>query len=326
MIVDHMSETIGNTPLLRLTSGRNGAAVFLKLEMFNPTGSMKDRMALSMVNRLEDQCANDPRGMKIVESSSGNTASALSMLCASRGYQFTAVMDHHASRDKVLTVEALGGKVKFVDAGDGKLATAMRDSEAERLSETDPDTFWTAQHDNPANSDGYDSLASELVSDLGNDIYAFVSAIGTGGSLCGTAKALKNTSPGIKVVGVEPFGSIIFGGEGHDYHQSGTGTPAGASVGLVIDYDVIDIGKKVSDTHAFSTCRYLATKFGILVGGSTGGAVYEALQMARNAPPGAKIVTLACDNGSKYLDSIFDDDWLQARNLHLSKFESDLLQ
>jgi|TARA_R110002051_G_scaffold315989_1_gene395074 cystathionine beta-synthase len=315
MIVKSLVETIGNTPLLHLGTSSTGADTYLKLEMFNPTGSMKDRMAQSMIDTLELQLRDQIKAPKIVESSSGNTASALSMLCAARGWEFTAIMDGHASKDKVRSVLALGGAVEFVGDGTGELSTAIRDDTARRLAETGENTFWTAQHDNPANSAGYASLADELVKDLGKDIYAFVSAIGTGGSLCGTAQKLKAINPGIFVVGVEPEGSVIFGGPSHDYHQSGTGTPHGADVGLVIDYDVIDEGRKVSDRNAFVTCHFLARKFGLLVGGSTGGAVFEALKVAEVAPSGSKIVSIACDNGSKYLDTIFSNEWLSERHL-----------
>lgn len=322
MIIKSLTETIGNTPLLRLYQADNGATIYLKLEMFNPTGSMKDRMALSMIVDLEASLHGFQGQPKIVESSSGNTASALSMLCASKNWQFTAIMDGHASMDKVLAVQALGGTVRFVGANDGELSTALRDAEARRLAESNDGIFWTAQHDNPANSAGYAGLCDELVSDLGDDIFAFVSAIGTGGSLCGTAAKLKELNPDVLIVGVEPEGSIIFGGPAHDYHQSGTGTPAGADVGLVIDYSVIDLGKKVPDRNAFAVCRHLAKSHGLLVGGSTGGAVYEAFRIAQTAPEDAKIVTIACDSGTKYLDTIFSDRWLRSQGIDPTDLDS----
>ncbi|MCZ4354151.1 cysteine synthase family protein [Roseovarius aestuarii] len=317
MIIKSLTETIGNTPLLHLGESSTGANTYLKLEMFNPTGSMKDRMAYNMIETLQSDMSGFDGPPKIVESSSGNTASALSMLCAARGWEFTAIMDGHASKDKVRAVRALGGKVEFVGDGTGSLSTADRDALAREIAESSEDTFWTAQHDNPANGAGYAGLCDELVCDLGDDIYAFVAAIGTGGSLCGTAEALKEINPSTIVIGVEPEGSVIFGGPAHEYHQSGTGTPQGADVGLVINYDVIDEGRKVSDRDAFTTCHFLARKFGLLVGGSTGGAVFEAMRIADTAPAQANIVTLACDNGSKYLDTIFSNEWLSRKGLCL---------
>lgn len=316
MIISSLWQAIGNTPLLHLPLRGGEVHLYIKLEQLNPCGSMKDRMALSLLNDLEDRHELKP-GSKIVESSSGNTASALAMLCAARGYEFTALMDNHSSKSKQLAVSAVGGKVRVIASDGGGLVTALRDEEAERLSAQE-DTHWTEQHNNPANSLGYQALAKELVDDLGTDINYFVTAIGTGGSLCGTASCLKKDIPGLIAVGVEPEGSVIFGPPGHDYLQSGTGTPDAATVGLVIDYDVIDRGKKVSDKHAFATCRVLAVRLGVLVGGSAGGAIYEALKTAVDAPRGSKIVTIACDAGSKYTDTIFNDEWLLKQGLDLS--------
>lgn len=320
MIVSSILETIGNTPILHLPLRGEEVDLFIKLEMFNPTNSMKDRMALEMVRDL-GVIGTQTSNIEIIESSSGNTASALSMICAELGIDFTALMDNHASQDKIRTVEAFGGKVKIVGDGDGSLATDVRDAEAARLSNKKPNTYWTEQHNNDANSRGYRSLANEIYSDLGEGITHLVSAIGTGGSLCGTGRYLRERVPALQVIGVEPEGSVIFGIPGHDYLQSGTGTPAGANVGMVIDYDVIDEGRKVGDDEAFSVCRFLARHYGLLVGGSTGGAVYEALKIAAQAQKGAKIVTLACDTGAKYLDTIFSDKWLAAKGISLVDIE-----
>ncbi|RWA78236.1 PLP-dependent cysteine synthase family protein [Mesorhizobium sp.] len=319
MIVDSILETIGRTPLLQLPLRGGEVQLFIKLEMFNPTGSMKDRMALSMVDNLP--ITQDKPTMGIVESSSGNTASALAMISAVRRLDFTALMDSHASLDKILTVRAFGSSVQIVGNDDGALATDQRDEQARRVA-VEEDAYWTEQHNNPANADGYRGLAAELLEDLGPTITHFVSAIGTGGSLCGTARQLRLHIPGVQVIGVEPAGSIIFGGHGGQYLQSGTGTPEGANVGIVIDYDVIDRGRKIADDKAFSICHYLAQRHGLLVGGSTGGAIYEALGVAREAPVGSCIVTLACDSGTKYLDTIFNQDWLSSHNIHLINIEA----
>ncbi|TIT09299.1 MAG: cysteine synthase family protein [Mesorhizobium sp.] len=319
MIVNSILETIGRTPLLHIPLRSGEVDLYIKLEMFNPTGSMKDRMALSMVDSLP--VTQNEAAVRIVESSSGNTASALAMISAVRRVEFTALMDSHASSDKILTVRAFGSNVRVVGRGDGALATDERDEEAMRIA-LEEGAYWTEQHNNSANATGYIGLAAELLDDLGPTITHFVSAIGTGGSLCGTARQLRLHIPEVQVIGVEPVGSIIFGGLGECYHQSGTGTPEGANVGMVIDYDVIDQGCKVSDDNAFSVCHYLARRHGLLVGGSTGGAIHEALSVAREAPTGSRIVALACDSGTKYLDTIFDKDWLSAHDLHIIDVEA----
>ena len=319
MIVTNILETIGGTPTLCIPLRGGEVKLYIKLEMFNPTGSMKDRMAVRMVDNLSSHCDEAPT--QIVESSSGNTASALAMIAAVRGLEFTALMDTHATTDKICTVSALGGVVRIVGDDHGALATNERDKEAERISK-EAGAVWTEQHNNPSNPEGYNALARELLNDIGLNITHFVSAIGTGGSLCGTARMLKKHIPTIEVVGVEPSGSIIFGEPGHAYRQSGTGTPAGANVGLVIDYDVIDQGIKVDDTVAFSVCHYIGRKHGFLIGGSAGGSIFHALCLARNAPTGSRIVTIACDSGTKYLDTIYNPEWLEAHDLHLIEIET----
>lgn len=323
MIIASMTELIGNTPTLRI-GFRGGAELFIKLEIFNPCGSMKDRMALSMLNALERQTGRFD-GLHVVESSSGNTATALSMLCSERGHTFTAVMDGHAAQDKVSSVQALGGQVMLIGGDGGGLVTADRDELAHRLAQQDKDSYCTAQHDNPSNADGYQGLAGELLAEIGGDISCLFAAIGTGGSLCGTSRELRRAIPNIRVVGVEPEGSIIFGGPAHGYLQSGTGTPDGASVGLVIDYDVIDEGRKVNDANAFATCRVLARRYGLMVGGSAGGAIYEAINHCATAPEGTRVVTFACDAGAKYMNSIFNDNWLYEKvpdiDSHIEKID-----
>ncbi|MDX8507278.1 PLP-dependent cysteine synthase family protein [Mesorhizobium captivum] len=316
MIVNSILETIGRTPMLHISLRRGEVDLYIKLEMFNPTGSMKDRMALNMIESTHSEVA-----IGIVESSSGNTASSLAMISAVRRLEFTALMDSHASLDKILTVRAFGSHVQIVGNDDGALATDERDEQARRFAIQNC-YYWTEQHNNPANAAGYAGLATELLDDLGPTITHFVSAIGTGGSLCGTARQLRMHVPGVQVIGVEPVGSIIFGGQGGHYHQSGTGTPQGANVGMVIDYDVIDWGRKVGDDEAFSTCHYLARRHGVLVGGSTGGAIYEALSLAREAPVSSRIVALACDSGTKYLDTIFNEEWLSKHNIRVIDVEA----
>lgn len=285
---------------------------------------MKDRMALSMIRRLEEQHSLKP-GARIVESSSGNTATALSMLCADRGYEFVAVMDGHAAKDKVRAVRALGGSAHLVPSNRDALSTALRDQTAHTMAAEGLNTHWTAQHDNPANAAGYADLARELIDDLGDRMDVFISAIGTGGSLCGTARELKKRIPNLKTIGVEPHGSVIFGWPAHEYLQSGTGTPEGANVGIVIDYDVIDEGRKVGDAEAFATCRVLARCYGLLVGGSAGGAIFEAIKYATQSSAGTRIVVLGCDTGFKYLDTIYDDDWLRSHNIATSLLEEEIL-
>jgi len=324
-IVRRISDLIGATPLLELCRTGRDARLLLKLESLNPTGSAKARMARQMI--LDAERRGDLRpGGRIVESTSGNTGVALAVLAAERGYSFTAVVDRHACRDKLRAMTALGAELIYVtdDDGDESLATAAREDLAERLAAETPNTVFTEQHNNPSNADGYAALAAELTAALPSGIDQLVGAVGTGGSLCGTARGLRDAFPEMVVIGVEPVGSIAFGGPGGPYYQSGTGTPPGAELGALVDYDLIDSGLKVSDRAAFATARVLARRTGVLVGGSAGGVLYHALHQLSSAAPPSTIVALVCDAGEKYLDTVYDDDWMRDRELLDSAAEADV--
>ena len=318
-IVSKISDLIGRTPLFELIRRPNGARILLKLESTNPTGSAKIRMARQMLDEAEQDGSLRPAG-RVIESTSGNTGMGLALLSAERGYRFTAVVDCHASKDKLRAMQAFGAELVYVSEGEG-LATADREALAEQMTANDPESIWTEQHNNPANANGYRELAQEMHVALGSRIDYLVGSVGTGGSLFGTARELKalNAQHGIEksphVIGVEPVGSIAFGGEGGSYYQSGTGTPPGAEIGALVDYSLLDEGVKVSDAAAFNTARYIARKKALLVGGSAGGVIYHALHMLDKLPADATLVILVCDGGEKYLDTVFNDDWLRERNL-----------
>ncbi|MFF9016987.1 PLP-dependent cysteine synthase family protein [Streptomyces sp. NPDC014870] len=313
MIKTRISELVGRTPLLKLHTSEGGGTVLLKMEQYNPTGTAKIRMARNMVDEAEEAGLLAPGGW-LVESTSGNTGLGLALIAAERGYKFTAVVDNHSSADKLRGMRAYGADILNVAGDEDGLATAERDTTAERLA-AEHGAYWTAQHRNQGNPNGYRPLARELHDDLGDDIQYLYGAVGTGGSLCGTGRFLRERIPDLRIIGVEPEGSVLFGGRGAPYHQSGTGTPEGSEIGPVVDYEVIDQGLKVRDAEAFETCRYLARNFGVLIGGSAGGVVYKALERARSAAPGSTIVVLVCDGGDKYLDTVFNDDWMAANGL-----------
>ncbi|GAC1528514.1 MAG: cysteine synthase family protein [Polyangiales bacterium] len=309
-----VSELVGDTPLLAVPL-RAAGRLLLKLEAFNPGRSMKDRMARSMVLDAERSGRLGPGGT-IVESTSGNTGTGLALIAAERGYRFVAVVDHHASKDKLRVMRAFGAELVFVGTAEDedRVATAAREAHAEHLEGTIEGAVWLRQADNPANADGYVGLARELLTATGGEIDVLVGAVGTGGSLCGTARALRaSLDRPLEVVGVEPVGSIIFGGTPGPYFQSGTGTPEGVEIGGNVDLAQIDAGVKVSDRVAFNTARWLARRFGVLVGGSSGGVVHEALR--RSAATTGTVIAITCDAGEKYLDTVFDDDWMARRDL-----------
>ncbi|MFE7660435.1 cysteine synthase family protein [Streptomyces celluloflavus] len=313
-VVSRISELIGYTPLFELCRTETGSRLLLKLEMYNPTGTAKIRMARQMVLDAEARGELRPGG-RIIESTSGNTGLGLAVIAAERGYTFTAVVDHHACADKLRAMRALGTELVYVaEDGTDELATAAREELAEDMARGQDNTVFTEQHNNLSNGIGYFPVAHELHQALDGQLDVLIGAVGTGGALCGTARELRTLMSGVTVIGVEPKGSIAFGGPAHDYYQSGTGTPEGAEIGALVDYDLIDEGVKVGDIEAFATARAVA-RTGLLIGGSAGGVVHEALTRLPALPPGTTMVALVNDGGEKYLDTVFDDDWMNARNL-----------
>lgn len=313
-VVSRVSDLIGCTPLLELAATETGSRLLLKLEMYNPTGTAKIRMSRAMIDAAEAAGELRPGG-RIVESTSGNTGLGLAVIAAERGYTFTAVVDHHAAADKLRGMKALGTELVYVvDDGTEELATAAREELAEDMARGHDNTIFTEQHNNPANGVGYFPVAHELVEALDGEIDVLIGAVGTGGALCGTGRELAKLISGFTVIGVEPKGSIAFGGPAHDYYQSGTGTPEGAEIGALVDFDLIDEGVKVGDVEAFATCRAVA-RTGLLIGGSAGGVVHEALTRLPTLPPGTTMVALVNDGGEKYMDTVFNDDWMRARDL-----------
>ncbi|MBK0097501.1 cysteine synthase family protein [Erwinia sp. S63] len=307
------SELIGHTPLFELARIGNGSRLLLKLEQFNPTGSCKVRMAREMVLAAERDGKLKPGG-SIVEPTSGNTGSGLALVAIERGYQFTAVVDHHASPDKLRAMKAMGVQLVFAEPnGDGPSTVERRRIAAEIAESTG--AFWPDQHYNPNNNRGYDGLAAELADDLKGELHYFIGAVGTGGTLCGTVKALRQRGVDVTSIGVEPVGSIIFGGPAGQYHQTGAGAPGGFTVGPNVDMRYIDEGLNITDVDAFTASRVVARRTGILTGGTAGAAIHVALKRLPLVEPNSTIVVLVCDAGEKYLESVYSDEWLQARGL-----------
>lgn len=313
--VSSITEIIGHTPMVEYPVANPNWQLFLKLEKCNPGQSMKDRMALSMVEAAEKEGKLKPGGT-IIESSSGNTGTGLAMIAASKGYKFIAVVDHHAAKEKIDVMRAYGAEIVFVDGDqtEDKVAVAAREMMAARLSKQIPNSFFANQADNPANPDGYSPLAEEILNQV-HDVRTLIGAIGTGGSLCGTAKELRKTTPELEVIAVEPNGSILFGGPGGPYYQSGTGNPPDADIPKNVDYNVINSHYKVSDKEAFNTARFAARNTGILIGGSAGGVLYKALKNIHTRTDEGKMVAIMGDGGEKYISTVFNDEWMAQKRL-----------
>lgn len=314
-VVSRVSELIGRTPLFELCSTESGTRLLLKLEQFNPTGSAKVRMAEQMIANAELDGQLPPDGY-IIEPTSGNTGLGLALAAIERGYPFKAVVDQHASKDKLRAMEALGAELIYVGgSADSGPRSVERRRVAAEIAANDEKAFRPDQHNNPGNWEGYRGLAEELLADVFGDVDYLISSIGTGGSLCGTAHELRRLGSRAVTVGVEPLGSIIFGASPGRYWQTGGGSPEGFPVGSNVDHSLIDEGVQIGDVEAFATCRAVARASGLMLGGSAGGAVHVALQRLQELPAGSTVVTLVCDSGEKYLDTVYDDDWMRERDL-----------
>ena len=316
MIVNKVTDLIGNTPMLKLKMKNNDWNVYLKLEKFNPGGSMKDRMAYNMICAAEREGKLKPGGT-IIESSSGNTAIGLAITAAIKGYKFIAVVDHHASKEKIDMIKAYGGEIVVVGDGykDNEVAVIEREMTAAKMASEIPNSFFPNQADNFNNREAYtNTLAKELIDEIGT-IDSFYGAIGTGGSACGIAIGLKEQNSNTNINVIEPEGSILFGGPGKPYFQSGTGNPINAPIPKIIDYSLIDNNFFATDKEAFNTCRYIAKKLGLLIGGSAGGVLYKALEDINKKDGKGNAVILLCDGGEKYLNNIFNDEWMKKNNL-----------
>ena len=309
---------IGNTPMLEIKTRRPDWKIYLKLEYFNPGGSFKDRTARALIEGAE-KSGKLKRGMTIYESSSGNTAISLAMLSAERGYNFVAIVDKHAPADKLNSILAYGGKLHFCaeeeSKKDGHLVDVRRNT-AKKLAQEDSGINLD-QYDNPDNPLGYYKTLGKEILEQVSEIDYLLGTIGTGSSLCGTGKYLKENSKA-KIIALEPKGSSHFSPRGHGYFISGPGYPAGAVLPKNIDRSVIDLHDYVSDAEAFNTMRFFARKKGLLFGDSSGMILYHAMKFIQNSPEDSEtknMVLIIGDSGASYLSHAFSENWMIEKEL-----------
>jgi cysteine synthase len=295
--------SIGNTPLLKLErlTGPGTADIYVKFEGANPTGSMKDRMALSMIEGAEKRGQLKPGGT-VVEYTGGSTGSSLAMVCAMKGYKAHFVSSDAFAEEKLQTMRAFGSHLEVLPSGDGFITARLIETLIERARElsTQPNTFWTDQFKNVDNRNGYHQMAKEVIDVLGRDIDEFIMGVGTGGCFSGNAEVFKAEVPKIRCIPIEPFNvRALSGGDTKGSHKlEGIGT---GFVPAICRLDLADEIIAVSDQDAFDTARKLARMEGIFGGTTSGANVWAALQRAKILGPGKKIVTVICDSGLKYL-------------------------
>jgi cysteine synthase A len=295
-------EAIGNTPLVQLRSvvPAGAARVFIKLEYYNPTGSYKDRMALSTIEGAERKGKLRP-GMRVVEYTGGSTGSSLALVCAVKGYRFTPISSDAFAREKLDTMRAFGGDLMMVPSDGGKINAELfvRFREAVDREAADPNVFWADQFNNPDVVEGYAAMGRELLAQLESRIHAFCAAVGSGGMLVGVSRALKAGGCTARIVVLEPAESPVL-----STGQSGSHRVEGVGVGFRPphlqpgDYDEV---RAVPEAAARAMARRLAREEGIFAGASTGLNVTAAVELARQLGPEATVVTVAVDSGLKYL-------------------------
>lgn len=314
-------EGIGNTPLIKLNriTTEPHVDIFAKLEFLNPMGSVKDRIAKHMIEKAEAENRIKP-GDTIVDNSSGNTALALAMVCAIKGYKLKIVVRDSISSEKIKFLKALNVEIVKVDSTLPPESPYSYNNIAPQIARETPNSYYLDQHNNRENNETHtQTTGPEIWEQMEGKIDYFLAGMGTGGTICGVAKYLKEKDPSIRVIGIDPEGSVFF-----DYFHSKKlikpspylleGLGDEFLIGCV-DFDLIDDIYRVTDNKAFKMTRELANKEAILAGGSSGAALWGCLKLAREIQQEARIVTIFPDSANRYLSSIYNDTWLEEKGI-----------
>jgi cysteine synthase A len=298
VVANNILELIGQTPLVKLNRvvGKADADIYLKLEFFNPGGSVKDRIAISMIEEAEKRGELKP-GDTILEPTSGNTGIGLAMVAAVKGYRAILVMPETMSNERKNLLRAYGAELVLTPGAEG-MGGAIR--KAEEIKRENPHYFVPQQFKNPDNVKAhFEGTALEIVEQAQGQIDAFVSGVGTGGTVTGVGRVLKERFPNVHIAAVEPAASpVLSGGEKGPHKIQGIGA---GFVPDILDTSVYDEVVQVSDEEAFQWARRLAKEEGILVGISSGAAVAAATRIARRLGEGKKVVAVIPSNGERYL-------------------------
>tara|TARA_B100001175_G_scaffold209880_1_gene178216 strand:+ start:827 stop:1804 length:978 start_codon:yes stop_codon:yes gene_type:complete len=321
-VSENILETIGNTPLVRLNkiTSMIDAQVLAKLEFFNPGASVKDRMAIKMVEDAEKSGLLKPGGT-IVEGTSGNTGMGLALAAIVKGYKLICVSTDKQSKEKFDVLRAMGAKVIVcptnVSADDPKSYYSV----SERIGKETPNSWYVNQYDNPSNAMAhYEQTGPEIWDQTDGKITHFIVGVGTGGTISGVAKFLKEKNPKIKIWGIDTYGSVF-----KKYHETGIYdeneiypySTEGIGEDILpknVDFGLIDFFEKVTDKDAAIYTRKLAKEEGIFAGNSCGAAIKGLIQLKDRLSSKDVVVVLLHDSGSRYIGKIYNDDWMKSKN------------
>lgn len=307
---NHILEAIGRTPLIKLNSVTQGtlSTIYGKLEYLNPGGSTKDRIGLAMIEAAEKEGLLQPGGT-IIEATAGNTGVGLALVAAIKKYRCIFVMPDKMSQDKINLLKAYGAEVVITPTSVPPDSPESYNGVAEKLAKEIPGAYRPNQFANPNNPLAhYLTTGPEIWLDTKGKVDVFVAGMGTGGSISGTAKYLKEQNPNIVIVGADPEGSILSGDSPKSYKVEGIGEDF---IPKTFNRQLVDEMIRVSDKESFNTARRLAREEGLLVGGSCGTAVAAALKYAARLSEPKHIVVLLPDTGRNYINKIYSDTWMQ---------------
>lgn len=318
---ENITEAIGRTPIVKLGRISKGlkATIWAKMEFLNPGGSLKDRIARYMIEKAERDGKVKP-GDTILENSSGNTAMGLAIVCRQKGYNLKIVIRNTTSKEKIKMLEVLGVDVIKVDASLPPEHPESYNNYAQNLAAANPDFYYIDQHNNLDNNEAhYMTTGPEIWEQMEGKIDYLVDGVGTGGTLFGAGKFLKEKNPNIQLIGIDPVGSIFYDW----FKNKKLITPSRYLIEGIGDefliktaqLELMDDMLKIEDKKAIGWTKKLAFEEGILAGGSSGANIWGAVQIAKKIDREANIVTFICDTGYKYFSTIYNNEWLEKNNL-----------